>query len=115
MLQHLLVIIGMALADTLYTLWARKASQAKALQAAIWASLIIPTYGFVVIMYNQDPQYLVSAMIGAFLGTYITVKLDSRTKTNETSTSSAHSNVFDNFEGREIIYSAPLGAKTRSN
>lgn len=83
MLQHLLVIVGMAVADALYTLWARKSAQSKPLSAAIWASLIIPTYGFVVIKYNQDPTFLVSAMIGAFIGTYLTVLVDSRTKNEQ--------------------------------
>lgn len=80
MLQHMLVMLGMAIADTLYTLWARKSAQSRPLAAAFWASLIIPTSGFVVIMYNQDPQYLISAMIGAFIGTYLTVLVDSRRK-----------------------------------
>jgi len=70
----------MALADTLYTMWARKSAQSRPLSAAIWASLIIPTYGYVVIMYNSDPKYLLSAMIGAFIGTYLTIKFDSRAK-----------------------------------
>lgn len=77
MFQHLFVALSMAVADVLYTLWARKAAQGKAVLAAFWASLIIPVYGSVVIMYNSDPKYLISATIGAFLGTFVAVRLDS--------------------------------------
>lgn len=80
MLQHLLVIVGMAVADIMYTLWARKASQSRAVWSGFWAAMIIPTYGWVVIMYNHNPKYLVSAAIGAFIGTYLAVKFDSRGK-----------------------------------
>lgn len=80
MLQHIFVVISMAVADILYTLWARKAAQGKATWAALWASLIIPVYGSVVIMYNSNIRYLISATVGAFLGTYIAVKLDKKAK-----------------------------------
>jgi hypothetical protein len=68
------VMIGTGVADVFWTLYFLEVGNKSAAKAALWATLIIVLGGFNVTMYGESPWYIAAAAIGAFMGTYLTVK-----------------------------------------
>lgn len=75
--KFLSVMIAMALADVCWTLYFMKVSEKKALQAAFWGSIIILFGAISTTSYVEDNTLIFAAVIGAFIGTYVTIKMKS--------------------------------------
>lgn len=70
------VFAAMVFVDVAYALWARRASQGRALQASLYATLLLVLGAHVTLSYVADVRYLIAAAGGAFVGTYFAVRLD---------------------------------------
>lgn len=79
-LTFLGIVAAMFVLDVTFALYTRRVAQGAALSSAIFASTICLLGATVVVGYMEDKLYIFAAMIGAFLGTYITVRWDHKRK-----------------------------------
>jgi len=77
-IKFLLVIVSMCFADIAWTFYFIKVEERKSLGAGIWSSLIICFGAFSAINYVEDRRLMVAAVVGAFLGTALTVEYKKR-------------------------------------
>ena len=75
--KFLLVFIATGVGDMFWTFYIRRTSEGKALQASLFSAAIMIAGGIVIITYVENKWYLIPATLGAFVGTYFTVKKDS--------------------------------------
>ncbi|MFA5871019.1 MAG: hypothetical protein WC842_04020 [Candidatus Paceibacterota bacterium] len=80
LLKVALVFIATVLSDALWALYIRKTNLGKALSASSLSAVIVLTAGVVAIEYVNNNWYLVPAALGAFVGTYFTIRFDNRKK-----------------------------------
>jgi hypothetical protein len=73
-MRHLLVFVAVALADALWTRYIVTASGHRPFAAANYSAGIILVGAFATLSYVDDPRYLVSACLGAWVGTWLTVR-----------------------------------------
>ena len=72
--RFILVITTVALADVCWVNCVSNVKEDRAFASAIWAVGIMVAGSFSVYSYISNPTYIIASCIGAFLGTYITVK-----------------------------------------
>lgn len=82
-LKFMSVMIAMMLADVCWTLYFMKIAEKKAAQAAAWGSIIILFGAISTTSYVDDHSLIVAAVIGAFIGTYATIKYKNNKESNE--------------------------------
>ena len=70
----LLIVIAMAVADVCWTLYFIDVDERKAHPASFWSAMIILVHAFTVTTYVENKVYIAAAFIGAYIGTYGTVK-----------------------------------------
>lgn len=70
----LAVFVATLCIDALYALYTMRLSEKKALQSALFGSLIHILTAFTVISYTENYIYIISLVLGSFVGTYITVR-----------------------------------------
>ena len=68
------IIISVALADICWVYYFIKVEERKAMAASIWSTIIVALGAFSVENYVNDNTFVLAAMIGAFIGTYISIK-----------------------------------------
>lgn len=73
-LKFLLVFICVTVTDGCWAIYIVKTAQKKALPAATWGAAISLLAAFTVIMYTEDHHFLFASVLGAFVGTYISIK-----------------------------------------
>lgn len=73
-IKFLTVMVAMTLADVCWTLYFMKVAEKKAFQAGVWGSVIILFGAVSTTSYVHDQSLIVAAVIGAFIGTYLTIK-----------------------------------------
>lgn len=73
-LYHVFVFFAMTVTDFVWTDWAKSVSEKKALRAGLMSIGTVLCGAFVVTAYVSDPTYVVSAALGAFFGTWLSVK-----------------------------------------
>jgi hypothetical protein len=69
-----LVFAAVALADGLWTRYIRAASDGRRWPAANYSAAIIAVGAFTTIAYIDDPRYLLPACLGAWAGTWFSVR-----------------------------------------
>ncbi len=74
------VFVGSFLLDILWTLGIRRAMQGNALQSALFSGSITLVGGFVITEYVGNHWYLLPSALGALVGNYVSVKIDSLRK-----------------------------------
>jgi len=74
--KALMVFVVTTLSDVFWAIYIRRVSDRKMFSAASISSLIVLFAGFAAIEYVGNNWYLVPAMLGAFVGTYFTLKID---------------------------------------
>lgn len=79
-MQILIVFLMMLATDILWTFYIRRTNEGRALQAATMSLFLMLIGGFVVVSYTENHWMLLPAAGGSFLGTYITVRWETRTK-----------------------------------
>ena len=70
------VFLGSFLLDIIWVFTVRRTAQGKYLQSAAFSSLTTLVGGLVVIEYVGSKWLLVPAVLGSFIGNYLTVKWD---------------------------------------
>ena len=79
-IQFILVMISVCLADVCWTKYFVYVAKKEALKSAIWSALIVVCGIVSFISYMDDRRLTIAAVIGAFIGTYLTVKYSKETK-----------------------------------
>lgn len=76
---YIMTFISIFFVDVFYTMWARKVSQGKAIAAGIYSMLIyVCSITAISIILEVNRYTLFPALIGAFFGTYLTIKFDKK-------------------------------------
>ena len=78
--KFLLVFIAVFFADICWTLYFIKVDEKKPVSAAFWGTSIYALSAFSVLNYSHDGLYLIPALLGAFSGTYLSVKYNKKNK-----------------------------------
>jgi hypothetical protein len=73
-LKFISVIIAVALTDMCWALYFIKIGEKKPVHSAVWASFLMLFGAFTTISYMGNKELIIAAIIGAFIGTYFTVK-----------------------------------------
>jgi hypothetical protein len=78
-LEFALQFVGVAglvaFSDVCWTFYFIKTSDRQATHAAAWSAIVVGCGAFTTVAYVHDFRLVLAAMIGAFLGTYFTIKL----------------------------------------
>lgn len=72
--DFLLVAVVVAVADVCWTMFFIETTKQNAVKAGVWSSLIMFCSAFAVTTYVNNKIYIIAAMIGSFVGTYLTIK-----------------------------------------
>ena len=75
-LDMMVTFLGMIALDFIWGFYTRRITEGRALHASLYALFITALNGIVVINFVREPALLVAAMAGAFIGTYLSVKID---------------------------------------
>lgn len=70
----LLIMVAMALADVCWTLYFIDVEERRAHPAAFWSAMIILVTAFTVTNYVENKIYIAAAFLGAYCGTYVTIR-----------------------------------------
>ena len=79
-LRFLEIFTAMAVMDLIWVFYIRRVNQGKAIQAAVTSPILLMLGAFVIINYVENEWYLLPAVLGALIGTFLATKLDSRKK-----------------------------------
>lgn len=77
-IQWTTVLIAVLVTDICWAYYIRRVKDGKPLKAAMWAVFLFLTGAIGAISYIRNPWFVIPAAIGAFIGTYIAVWLDSK-------------------------------------
>ncbi len=78
--ETLFVFAATAVGDFLWVLYIRRTNSGAALSAAAFSSFLILLGALVIVTYIQNSWYLLPTVAGGFVGTFATVKMDSKKK-----------------------------------
>ena len=73
-IQFILVMLALILADICWTMYFTETANKHAVKAGIWSALIMLSVSYATVSFVNDKRFIVAAMLGAFIGTYATIK-----------------------------------------
>lgn len=73
-----LVFMSLVVVDICWTLYISKVNEGRAAAAACWSAMIMVCGAFATVSYLHDIRLLVAAVMGAWVGTYVTVAFKNR-------------------------------------
>jgi hypothetical protein len=73
-IKFILVIAFMTLTDIAWAFYVIKVDNRQAVKAGVWSMMIMLFGALTTTNYIDDKTLIIAAMIGCFIGTYITVK-----------------------------------------
>lgn len=73
-IQFILVMLALILADICWTMYFTETANKHAVKAGIWSALIMLSGSYATVSFVNDRRFIVAAMLGAFIGTYATIK-----------------------------------------
>ena len=76
MIEWIAIFIGLVIIDILYAIYTKQIQKDNPLLSSASATAIYLISAAIVIGFVQDPWLLVPAALGAFVGTYIGVKIN---------------------------------------
>ena len=76
--QFLIVMFALFITDICWTFYLLDVAAKKARNAAFWSAMIMLCSAIAITGYVQDHRLIFAAMLGAFLGTYSTIKYRTR-------------------------------------
>lgn len=77
-IKYFLVFSAMIVTDYIWSEWMKSVSENKPFRAGLFSVGTVLAGSFVIISYIENPKYLIPACLGAFVGTYISVKMNER-------------------------------------
>jgi uncharacterized membrane protein YfcA len=75
MMTYIITFIAVFLTDVLYVYFVRAIQDNQALQASFWSVVVTLTASITVINYTENHYALIPALLGAFFGTLLGMKL----------------------------------------
>lgn len=78
MLLGALTFILTLLADVCWTQYNMRSAEKRAHPAAFWSALIVAVGGLNVLLYTTSHWLLIPAILGAYLGTWVTIWYENR-------------------------------------
>ena len=72
-IKFISIILSVALADICWVFYFIKIEERKAMAASLWSGVIVALGAFSVENYVADNTFVFAAIIGAFIGTYVSV------------------------------------------
>jgi hypothetical protein len=73
-LKFIAVFLSTVLSDIAWTYYFIRVEERKAGKAGFWASCIVMVSAFITVNYVEDHSLLIAAVIGSYVGTWISVK-----------------------------------------
>ena len=70
----LLIMVAMALADVCWTLYFIDVEERRAQPTTFWSAMIILVTAFTITNYVENKIYIAAAFLGAYCGTYVTIR-----------------------------------------
>jgi hypothetical protein len=80
MTAYLVTFLAVFVTDLLYVYFVKSIQQNQPISAGLWSMVVTLTASIAVINYTEDHYALIPALIGAFAGTWLGMKIK---KTNE--------------------------------
>lgn len=74
MFKYLIIFFSVALVDVFWTRYFQSVAEKHAVKSGLYSSLIILIGAFSTMSYVEDHMLVIPAALGAFVGTYFTVK-----------------------------------------
>lgn len=74
MKSYVIIFLGVMVTDIFYVGYLKTVQANKVFRASCWASTITALGGLIIINYTPNIMSILSAMAGAFVGTYISLK-----------------------------------------
>lgn len=74
MLNALFVFTASLVLDILWVLWVKKIGDKKAVASAFYSFATVMLSGYIIVEYVGNTWLLISAALGSFVGTYLTVR-----------------------------------------
>jgi hypothetical protein len=78
MIEFFTTFFALFVTDILYTYYVRAVTTDKPLTASFWAAVVTLTASIAVINYTENHLMLIPALLGAFAGTYVGMKVKLR-------------------------------------
>ena len=75
MTDYIFTFLCMFFTDAMYTYYLSAVSEKRALVASWWAMVVLYAASTVTINYTTDHMMLIPALLGAFMGTYISIRV----------------------------------------
>lgn len=72
----ILVFLGLVAIDFCWTFYIAKVAEKKAVEAGLWSAGITLLSAGVVVAYTTNPVLVVAAVLGAFVGTVLAVRMN---------------------------------------
>lgn len=73
-IQFILVMLALIVADICWTMYFIETANKHPVKAGIWSALIMLSGSFATVSFVNDKRFIIAAMLGAFIGTYATIK-----------------------------------------
>ncbi len=81
--KFVLIGIVMAFANMCNTLYFRNVAKKNAHAAAFWSAMLILVNAITIIHYVEDQAYILAALLGTYMGTFLTLKWEQIKKKNQ--------------------------------
>ena len=81
MWEYIITFLAVFVTDTIYVNLVKSIQQDNPWRAAFWSVIVTLTASIAVINYTTDHLALIPALLGAFFGTYLGVKIRKKDKT----------------------------------
>lgn len=75
-IQCILVFLALIAVDFCWTFYIAKVAEKKAIAAACWSAMIMVCGAFATISYLENKWLLIPAILGAWVGTFLAIKLN---------------------------------------
>lgn len=79
-IQFFLVMVALIVVDLCWTMYFVETEKRNAVKAGLWSALIMLSGSYATVSFVEDKRLIIAAFIGAFIGTYSTIKWVKRRK-----------------------------------
>lgn len=83
LVKFVLIGIVMAFANMSGTLYFRNVAKKKAHAAAFWSAMLILVNAIAIVNYVENHAYILAAIVGTYVGTFLTLKWEQTKKENK--------------------------------
>jgi hypothetical protein len=89
-IKFILVMVAMILADVCWTMYFIETEKRRSVPAGLWGAAILLFGSLVTMNYVDDHRLLGAAVIGSFIGVYITIEWKKKKEKNKDSVSKVY-------------------------